>query len=400
MPCIMNSVIHTDVPDAKKALLDICSPVTRAVSVDLLNADNRVVFRDIIAPRDLPHYTSCRGDGYAVVASDTASAGNGLGDPLLIQVKTAEVAAGTCMAVNTGDVLPPGADAVVRLEDTRIECNGIRILAAVKAGDNLGAKGSMVKQGTVIYPGGTLLKPTDIGTLCMFGFTSVRVYNKPRVLIVPTGDEVVEPGRKPGAGMVNEANGIMCSQLVRRWGGNPTLHEIVRDNPAAIADALHEGQDYDLIITTGGTSVGGRDRITGVLSSIGKVLVHFVGVVPGRPMGIGYMDVPGRKIPVLCLPGPVAACATVMFLFAAPAIRKLAHLPEPPLPRSMTTLAQDVTGFEGFVRLMKIEIDNGHARIVNIAGDSMGSGTIAYLVKDGDCDGFRKDEPVEAVFLE
>jgi molybdopterin molybdotransferase len=395
----MNNVNHTFIPDALRVLLDICNPVDRKSFVDLKNADNRIVYRDIISPRDSPHYTSGRGDGYAVRAADTTDASKESG-VLLTLVTSLKVTAGTCAVMNHGGVLPKGADAFVRLEDTRKDKEGIRILTAVNAGDNLILQGSGFKKGTTVFPEGSLLKPTDIGTLGMLGFTRIGVYDKPRVLIIPTGDEVVERGKEPGAGKVNESNGTMCSLMVNRWGGKPTIHSIVKDNPQAIEKALKEGLDYDLIITTGGTSVGARDRITEVISAVGKVLVHYVAIVPGRPMGIGFVEGNGKKVPVLIMPGPVAACATTMFIFAPPAIRKLAHLPEPNPVKEKAVLIKDAQGFGGFTRLQKLFIENGHATPMNTAGDPIGKGKTAYILIEGESKGYREKDSVEAVFLE
>lgn len=267
-------------------------------------------------------------------------------------------------------------------------------------GGNLSIKGSVFKKGAIVFPEGSQLKPTDIGTLGMLGFTRIGVYDKPRILIIPTGDEIIGRGKKPGAGEVNESNGVMCTLMVNRWGGKPTLYKIVKDKPSAIADALMEGLDYDLIITTGGTSVGARDRMTEVLSSVGKVLLHYAAIVPGRPMGIGFIEGKSKTVPVLYLPGPVAACATTMFVFAAPAIRKFGHLPDLSLVKENAILTQDVQAFMGMDMMKKLFIENGRATPVNMVGDPVKRGDYAYIIIKGESEGHRTGDRIEVVHLE
>lgn len=384
----------TSVSDATQALLHICRPVGNTSRIDLEYADNRIISRDIVSPRDFPHYDHCVVDGYAVRAADTAGAG------ILALSGTGKVAVGTCVQVHTGGALPDGADAVVRREDTVGEKEGIKVLVRPGAGDNIVPRGTTLKKGDVIYKEGTQLKPTDIGTLGRLGFTEVEAYEKPRVLIIPTGDELAGRGEEPGPGMVNDGNGIMCFAMVKRFGGKPALHDIVRDDPEAIKEALREGLKYDLIITSGGTSVGFRDHIEEAVSEAGKVLIHGVGIKPGRPMGVGYVEGDGKWTPMLFLPGVMEACAVTALTFAGTAIRYIGHYPEPGVRHKMVRLMKSVHGFPGARSVVKLHLNDGMATPMNVVGEPYPRGEYAYLILPEGSEGHEAGEEVESVYLE
>jgi len=139
--------------------------------------------------------------------------------------------------------------------------------------------------------------------LATLGITDVEVYEKPKVLVIPTGDELMERGKTAGPGEVNESNGIMCYLYARRFGGKASVWDLVPDDVEKLRDALRAGMKYDLIVTSGGTSVGRRDHMHELVESMGKVLVHGVGLKPGRPAGMGYIEENGRRVPIVFLPG-------------------------------------------------------------------------------------------------
>jgi molybdopterin molybdotransferase len=374
-----------------QTLLDNCGQVGRKYTIDLEYADNRILSRDIMAPRDFPHFDQSHVDGYAVRAADSAG-------KLLKLVDEGTVGEGTCMLVHTGGALPEGADAIFRLEDTEQVTGGIKATARVTAGENFMPRGTVLKKGQVIYHEGAQLKPTDIGTLARLGFTQVEVYEKPRVLIIPTGDELVERGKKPGPGSINDGNGLMCYLAVKRYGGKPALHDIVRDDLEALKEALKEGLRYDLVITTGGTSVGFRDRVAEAISSVGQVLIHGVAIKPGRPMGIGYVEGEGKRTPVMFLPGVMEACAVTTLTFAGAAIRKLGRYPEP-YKKGKVALVKGVRKFPQARAMTKLLIKDGHATPVNIVGEARERGEYAYLVVPEGAEAREGDE-VEPMYLE
>jgi molybdopterin molybdotransferase len=380
----------TSVDDALEILLNNVTPVGRKYLVELDYADNRVLASDVIAPKDSPHYDQCFMDGYAVISADTV--GHGPARPRLLIFADGEIVTpGRCKQVHTGSALPEGADAVLRLEDTEALEGGIRVLAEASRGHYFTPAGSLVKKGEVVYPEGHQLKPTDIAMLATLGLTEVEVYEKPRVLVVPTGDELVERGRAAGPGEVNESNGLMCYLYVRRFGGKASIWDLVPDNVEKLREALGAGLKYDLIITSGGTSVGTRDHMHELVESMGKVLVHGIGLKPGRPMGLGYIEEEGRRVPIIFLPGFPDACAVGAMMFAGPAIRKLGHYPPLKYPSCRANLSHSIRTSAGSRTVSKVRIDDKTAVPVSIVGPSPDPGEYAYVVLD---DGGLEVEPM------
>ena len=165
------------------------------------------------------------------------------------------------MQVHTGSQIPKGADAVVMIEHTKLTGDEVEVLEPVSRGQNVGLAGEDVKKGSVVFPEGRQLRPSDVGLLASMGFIEVTVYERPKVLVIPTGEELVPRGREPGAGEMNESNGVMNLLYAKRFGAAASVHGIVTDDRKKLAAALSEGIEYDLIVTTGGSSVGKRDLI-------------------------------------------------------------------------------------------------------------------------------------------
>ena len=399
MPGVNKFAKLTSVDDAIKILNDICKPVERISLIDLEYADNRIIARDVAAPRNYPHYDLSLMDGFGVRAEDTIGAREDAGKFLKL-INEGAVSQGTCMLVHTGGALPAGANCVVRREDTVAEKDGMVILVEAKAGDNFVPEGNSLKKDDIVYREGAQLKPTDIGTLGRLGLTRVEVYDKPRVLIIPTGDELIERGKEPGPGVINDGNSLICQLTVKRYGGKPAIHDIVRDNLEALTDALKEGTRYDLIITTGGTSVGFRDRMDEAIASTGKVLVHGIALKPGRPMGIGYIEQEGKRTPIMFLPGVMEACAASMFTFAGVALRKLGRYPEPHDYKGKAILTRGVRKFPNTLALTKLLIEGNRASPVNIVGDPYRRGEYAYLVAPENSGSYEEGDEVETVYLE
>jgi molybdopterin molybdotransferase len=247
-PCDLLSVDR-----ALASFLEVVEPLRRTVSVRLEEADERVLARDVLAPMDYPHYDQCILDGYGVVAADTEGCGEGVERSLRLSA-TGPVESGVCVSAHTGSPLPPGADALLRLEGTAERGEHILVREAVTRGQWVWPKGGGIRQGAVVNREGMQLKPSDIAMLAKLGLFEVEVYDRPRVLVVPTGDECVKRGAPIGPGFVYEVNGLMCQLLVERYGGAATLHEIVPDCEARLRDALTSGTSHDLIVTIGGSS--------------------------------------------------------------------------------------------------------------------------------------------------
>lgn len=372
----------TSVEDSLKALLSVVEPVTGTVKISIKFADNRVLSRDIPAPRDFPHYDLCVKDGYAVKSAETKGC-NQVTPVGLRHIVGSSMGPAECIQVHSGSALPTGSDAIAPIEIIEKKGDLIIVKGETKPGEFVKPRGSVVRKGDLVYRKGKQLKPTDVAMLLSLGITSVEVYEKPRVLIIPTGDELIEAGSEPGPGFVNESNGLMCAMFAERFGGQVSVHDIVPDNLEALVKALKTGLDYDLIVTSGGTSVGARDHIHEAVSSVGEVLVHGIAIKPGKPAGIGYMGGAKKKVAVMFLPGFPEACAANMMAFIEPAVCKLGHYYTPIHPKEMTMLEKDIDGFSGTMSFVKITVDNERAIPTGIVDRSEQVSRSGYTIITG-----------------
>jgi molybdopterin molybdotransferase len=397
MPDVNIFIKLTSVEEALKIFLDSVSPIGRKYMVELEYADNRVLASDIVAPKDYPHYDQCFMDGYAVVTGDTRGC-NRDRPKFLALAEGVRVGPGRCVQVHTGSALPEGADAIVRLEDVEVIEGGIRVLAEASRGQYFTPMGNVVKEGDTVFIEGRQLKPTDIAMLATLGLTEAEVYEKPKVLVIPTGDELVERGKKAGPGAVNESNGLMCYLYARRFGGKASVWDIVPDDAEKLKEVLRAGLKYDLIVTSGGTSVGRRDHMHGLVESMGRVLVHGVGLKPGRPTGMGYIEEGGRRVPIVFLPGFPDACAVGAMAFVSQAIRKLGHYPPLKYPAGRGKLSAKIKTFAGAKSVSKVLVRGEEATPVSTVGPSPYPGEYAFVVLDGE--GHEAGDETEAIYYE
>jgi len=278
----------------------------------------RVLAENVTSPIGIPHYDRAKMDGYAVVSSATKGASRETPVELFLGD---DVSGTTCVWVNTGDAIPKGSDAVVRVEDVEVDGSTVKVYREVKPFENVGRKGEEIRKGDIILKKGELLKAAHVALLRSVGVKNVRVFRKPRVLVVPTGDELVEPGDNLVAGKIFESNGLMLSCYVREWGGEAVTTPIIRDNPVKIREVLMR-DGFDLIVTTGGTSAGKRDHMYRILSDCGEILFRGAAIRPGKSVIAGVVG----TTPVLAMPGTPAACIALAHLFLKPAIYRMLNI--------------------------------------------------------------------------
>lgn len=392
----------TSIEGALSIFLSSFPPLSRVEAVPLEDAGERALASDIRAPRDVPHYDRSAMDGYAVVAADTFGSSKDAGAILRLTTKDA-IESGECRQVHTGSPIPEGADAVLMLEYVETMGDSIEALAQVSPGQNIGHRGEDVRKGDVVFHEGRQLKPSDVGLLASMGFIEVPVYAKPRVLIIPTGEEIVPRGSEPGAGQMNESNGVMNYLYVKRFGGIPAVHSIVTDKKDELAGALREGAAYDLIVTTGGSSVGKRDLIAEVLESSGEVLVHGVAIKPGKPVALGFVNSGDKTTPIVCLPGYPAACAMDSMVFVDPAVKRLGHLPPAAYRTQKAVLTRKIFSEPGYRTYTRVSIEDGKATPLRTKGAGILSSISradGYVITPEDTEGREAGEEVEVTFLE
>ncbi|MFC4989207.1 molybdopterin molybdotransferase MoeA [Saliphagus infecundisoli] len=270
------------------------------VRLELAAADGRVLATARSAARNVPDYARVAMDGYAVRAEDTFDAG--ARSPAVLREVEETVEPGTARRVDTGTELPEGADAVVRIEYAEPFGGDVEITDRVTVGENVAPVGEDVARGDPLFEAGRRLGPSALGLLRSVGVERVPVAPRPTVGVVPTGEELVRADPAPGE--IIETNGLTVSRFVERWGGRATHRNIVDDDPEALRVAIQRDLTKDVVVTTGGSSVGERDLLPETIEGLGEVVVHGVGIKPGYPVALGVVE----GTPVIALPGyPVAA---------------------------------------------------------------------------------------------
>ncbi|GAB6879922.1 molybdopterin molybdotransferase MoeA [Halorubrum gandharaense] len=340
---------RTRVADALATLLSAAEPHGRTEVVPLADAADRVVAEPVTAPAPVPGYDRAAMDGYAVRAEDTFGASDR--SPAVLRHTEGPVGPGEAARVHTGSDLPEGADAVVMIEQVEEVGEEVETFDAVAEGENVGDAGEDVAEGQHLYDEGHVLRPSDLGLLKSVGLNEVRVYERPDVAVIPTGEELVQAD--PGPGEVIETNGLTVSELVESWGGDPRYRDIVTDDEEALAAAIEDDLDADVVVTTGGSSVGERDLLPEVVDSLGEVLVHGVALKPGHPVCLG--EVSGT--PVVSLPGYPVACIVNAVQFLRPVQKRVSGTEAKPHPTRRATLTRKVASEPGTRTFARVRLE-------------------------------------------
>jgi molybdopterin molybdotransferase len=289
--------------------------------VPLAEAVGLVLAEDVDASLDVPPFPTATMDGYAVRAAEGAAARVVLGEQDAGHIAAPEVAAGTAVRIMTGAALPAGADAVIPVEEATEEQGRVCFSVTVAAGANVRQVGRDLRQGERVLSAGGLLSAPEIGLLATLGHAEVRVIPRPRVAIMATGDELVPLGAPLGAGQIRDANSHALAAWVRQMGAQPVSLGIIRDEEVLLRGAIAEGlRRADILLTTGGVSMGRRDLVKPLLAALGTVHFGRVRQKPGKPTTFATLQ--GQ--PVFGLPGfPVSSLVSAE-LYVRPALRRLA----------------------------------------------------------------------------
>jgi molybdopterin molybdotransferase len=344
---------------------------TAIETVALALARGRVPAEPVRAPHDLPGFAKATVDGYAVRAADTYGASDGLptylevaGAVAMGRAPQARVTAGTALAMPTGGVIPDGADAVVMVEYTQEAMPGtIEVVRPVAPGDGLVRRDEDAARGADLVPAGRPLRPQDLGLLASAGVTEVAVHARPRVAIVSTGDEVVEPGTASlEAGQVRDASALALAALVRDAGGEPDLLGIVPDDQERLAAVLRAAvRSNDVVVISAGSSVGGRDETAAAVASLGPpgIWAHGIAIRPGKPTLLAECD----DVPLIGLPGNPRSALVVFRLVGVPVVRLVGGMTDPPPdPSAPARLERDVPSAAGRLDIVQVEVRDGVAR--------------------------------------
>jgi molybdenum cofactor synthesis domain-containing protein len=351
--------------EARALVLAAATPIARTESVALDAAAGRVVASAVIAGADVPPFDRAAMDGYAVRADDTFGASRA--EPrtlrLIDTVYTAQtprvpVAPGTCVAIATGAPMPEQADAVVMVEETeRGDGDEVRVFTPVYPRQHVGRRGADIAAGATVLQAGEVLTPSRVGALAAIGATAVEVFARPRVAILSTGDEVVAPGAALAPGQIYDINRFTLSAIVEAHGGVAVPLASVSDTPEALSAAIDAALAEDLVVFSGGSSVGERDLILDVLQARGEVIFHGVAVKPGKPTALGRVG----GTPVLGMPGYPTSCLSNGYMLLAPMLRRMARLPDHRPHRVRASLARRVVSTTGRHQFYTVRLVDGEA---------------------------------------
>lgn len=352
---------------ALRLVADAARPLERTSRVALADATGRVLATDIIAARDVPPFDRAAMDGYAVIAADTFGATR-QAPRQLRRVETVHtgsipkhrLVSGECTEIATGAPMPEGANAVIMVEETD-HCGDeqVDIFVPVYPKQNIGRRGADIAVGQALLEVGNLLTPSRLGAVAALGFADVVVYDRPRVALLSTGNEIVEPGQPLEPGQIYDINRFTLSSVVGEHGGIATPHPIAADSLDALGAAVDAAVNggTDILVFSGGSSVGEKDLTLDILQEKGTVLFHGIAVKPGKPTVFGRIG----SIPVFGMPGYPTSCLSNAYMLLVPLLRAMAHLP----PHRMRTVtipaAQRLVSTTGRHQFYTVRIVNGEA---------------------------------------
>lgn len=355
-------------------------PIDHVETMATAEALGRVLAEDTSAPVNLPHFARSAMDGYAVRAEDTHGATEGLpaylkvvGEVLMGRPAAVKLSPGEAALIHTGGMLALEADAVVMVENTRsVDASMIEVVRPVAKGENVIQIGEDMAKGDALLHRGSLLRPQDIGSLLSLGIIKVPVFQKVKVALIPTGDELVPPEAEPGPGQIRNTNAFALAALAAKAGAIPIVIDIARDNHESLKATAQKALDSaDIVVFSAGSSVSTRDMTARVIESLGKpgVLVHGVSLRPGKPTILAAV---GRQ-PVFGLPGNPASAMITFGIFVTPAIYRLSGCSRSPqrfvLKAKLTRNIPSVTGREDYVPVT-IEEKNGELYADPVFGKS------------------------------
>lgn len=370
---------------ARDYLLGQTAPLDRLERKPLLSANGRVLAEQVTAVGDVPPFARSPYDGYAFRAADTAGANRGRPVTLKILEEipagstwSREVTAGTATKILTGAPVPPGADAVTKYEDTVFTAETVTISEEFSPGDNVIPQGEDVICGQLLAEPGTVIDSALLGTLAAQGITEPLVYGVPRVGIITTGSELAEPGEPLSGGRIVNTNRYTFYAAVERCGCEPVIMGTPGDDPKAIAAAMEQGlETCDLVITTGGVSVGDYDFTPDAMERAGaEILIRTLFLKPG-----GASAYARRNGKLVCgLSGNPASALTNFYAVVLPVLRRLRGLREPRLMEISVMLAEDFHKKSPKTRLIRGTLDLTGERMTMHVSRGQGNGVLHSLI--------------------
>lgn len=380
--------------------IDAHARLLSAETISAASACGRVLAEPIISAVQVPPFARSMMDGFALQAADSdgATPYNRLplalvGESLPGRPFSGIVAPGLAVKIMTGAAIPVGADAVLPVEKCEIDRRTVFALEAVSPAKNVGRAGEDIEIGAQVLAAGRVLRPQDVGLLASIGQASISVVRRPRVRSVITGSELLPAGAPAKEWRIYDSNGPMLAALVDRDGGDTINPGILPDDPARIAGALMD--DVDVVLVSGGSSVGQEDHAPRLLAELGELAIHGIAMRPSSPAGMGRI---GNKL-VFLLPGNPVSCLCAYDFFAGRAIRILAgRSPDWPYRRVALPLSRKLVSKVGRVDYARVRIIAGAVEPLAISGASLLTSTViadGFVIVPGESEGYPPGALVE-----
>lgn len=391
--------------EALNLLLSSIKPVDQTELVPIEKAAGRVLARDLVAYMDIPPFDRAAMDGYAVRAEDTYGASE-LNPKVLKRVGVLRAGESTerrlergeCIRIATGCPIPPGADAVVMAEFAEEKGEDVLIYKPSHPLENISPRGEDIRRGDVVLREGEVLTPAKIGVLAALGLRKALVYQKPRIAVIPTGVEVKEHGFELKEGFVYDVNSYTLASILLENGAVVTRAPIVPDSCEALKSALHRYLDHNMIVFSGGSSVGERDLLAKIIEEEGRLIFHGVQIKPGKPTLFGIV---GEK-PILGMPGYPTSCLSNAYIFLVPAVRKMARLPPKKPTVIRAKMARRFVSSTGREQFLPVKIIDGKAHpVFKKSGDITSlSKADGYIILPVNLDVINEGEEVKVILFE
>jgi len=392
------------------ALLDARTAPLPGESVSLLAAAGRVLAEAVTSPVDVPGFARAAMDGFAVHAEDTfgAEASNPLslelvGESMPGQPFAGTVGRGQAVRIMTGAPIPLGADAVLMAESAELEAGRVLARDAVSPGRHVGRVGEDVARGRVVLPAGRRLRPQDVGLLASIGAGTVLAHRRPRVAILVTGNELLPPGSTPEGFKIVDSNSPMLTALVHRDGGECLPVQYLPDEYARVRDAI-QSADADVILVSGGSSVGAEDHAPRAVAEVGELAIHGVALRPASPLGVGFLRRETGTIPVFLLPGNPVSCLCAYDLFAGRVVRHQGgRTRDLPYRRVSCALTSKIVSAVGRVDYVRVKVEGDRATPIAVSGAAILSTTVTadgFVLVDRDREGHAPGDIVEVWLYE
>ena len=367
-------------------------PVLASEPISFKEALNRVLASDIVAEHDIPPFDNSSMDGYAVRTSDTVNAHSGSGGVCLEvagevgagAVSSIVMGKGTAIRIMTGAPLPPGADAVIEQEQVVVRNGSIEIADLVPEGNNVRRRGEDLRVGETVMTKGTFLRPAHLGILASLGKMEVPVFRRPKVGILTTGNELIDVDEPLVPGKIRNSNAYSLFGSVLESGGEPVGLGMARDEEGELERAIRKGLECDVLITSGGVSVGKYDLVLQTMKKIGvEILFWKVNIKPGKPLAFGLYGKPGAAVPVpvFALPGNPVSTMVTFLQFVRPALFRMTGREDDGVLRLHATIEHDIRKHDQKRHFSRGVARSEHGRLVVRTTGTQSSGVLSSMAR-------------------